>query len=495
MQSIDNVLKLRKGLKPDDPNPDIFDILWAKKLSGAAKDYTVTGNPLSFLAKKAQTAKSTKVTLEPVQDLHGYDNPWPAGGGKNMFDEDTVLENYKTSDGFYFNEPILVIWNNTNNLSKVYVKCTIKQETSGYGIRLRFEYSDNTTENINLDNKTTWFTGGKWSNSNKTLSKITIFRGNNINGYIKDILISTTETDYVPYSNICPISGRSSVEINGCGKNKFDYDESKVTVCETSTGTIRSYHPTGITNCTITFSAYLIDSSSVTNTFINVGKLVNGKLNVISTFLSTNGDITNRTVTFAEGEEAVLMSASSEVSGITLNLPKYNIQLELGSTATDYEPYAESNDVTITFGETVYGGTLDMDTGILTVNKANIDLGSLTWAKIVTVSNKHRFSTYVRLMEPSTTQIICSNYPRTTSTYRENLGIQASNNNIYIYDSSYEDTSESDFKIAMNGVQLVYELAEPTTIQLTPEQIQILKGENHIWIEDEGATIALTYKK
>ena len=28
--------------------------------------------------------KQLSVAIEPVQDLHGYENPWPAGGGKNL---------------------------------------------------------------------------------------------------------------------------------------------------------------------------------------------------------------------------------------------------------------------------------------------------------------------------------------------------------------------------------------------------------------------------
>ena len=70
---------------------DLFDIVFAKKLRAAMeKLVTIIGNPLSFLSKKAQTAKSTLVTLSPVQDLHGYANPWPAGGGKNKFDKSIV---------------------------------------------------------------------------------------------------------------------------------------------------------------------------------------------------------------------------------------------------------------------------------------------------------------------------------------------------------------------------------------------------------------------
>ena len=39
----------------------------------------------------------------------------------------------------------------------------------------------------------------------------------------------------------------------------------------------------------------------------------------------------------------------------------------------------------------------------------------------------------------------------------------------------------------MNGVQLVYELAEPITIQLTPNQVNSLYGVNNLWA-DSGDT-------
>jgi len=639
MQSIDNVLKLRKGLKPDDPNPDIFDILWAKKLSGAAKDYTVTGNPLSFLTKKAQTAKSTKVTLEPVQDLHGYDNPWPAGGGKNKFDIEklgvspiTVSNGVATGTSGNFNSvfgpnasPIY-----TNNSSdrisiSLMAKTDGNQSTSGNGIIIVFEYTDETSATaISIPNNTSAYTRfTATSNASKTLKDIHIgysASGQNI-WYIKEMQIelSNQSTSYAPYSNICPISGRTSVSLYGCGKNQFDYDESKVTVCETSTGTIRSYHPTGITNCTITFSAHLIDSSSVTNTFINVGKLVNGKLNVISTFLSTNGDITNRTVTFAEGEEAVLMSASSEASGITLNLPKYNIQLEQGTTATTYEPYTESNEITISFPalgknlvnvqdvsgittqttiaenlafsagtytlsaycsnsgsnevglrlltqtgsttivtttttgssspslisgtftlsedvicrlvvrgtasgynatvtkvqiesgssattyepytKTCYGGTLDVETGVLTVDKTILNIGILSWEyrtdttepifqANITPRNKPTWSGNM------TANAISSMYPITTSNnvskngYDKTFAISADGNRIYVQNLDYSDATV--FRAAMSGVQICYELNTPTTIQLTPQEVNLIKGQNNLWTD--GDEIELTYK-
>jgi hypothetical protein len=55
-------------------------------------------------------------------------------------------------------------------------------------------------------------------------------------------------------------------------------------------------------------------------------------------------------------------------------------------------------------------------------------------------------------------------------------------------------TSASDFKTAMNGVQLVYELATPIEVQLTPTQISSLMGVNNIWA-DCGDIISAEYKR
>jgi hypothetical protein len=44
----------------------------------------------------------------------------------------------------------------------------------------------------------------------------------------------------------------------------------------------------------------------------------------------------------------------------------------------------------------------------------------------------------------------------------------------------------------MSGVQLVYELATPITIQLTPEQLSSLAGENVMWSNVNG-DITLEY--
>jgi phage-related protein len=61
-------------------------------------------------------------------------------------------------------------------------------------------------------------------------------------------------------------------------------------------------------------------------------------------------------------------------------------------------------------------------------------------------------------------------------------------NNVDIIDNNY--TSASNFKSGVSGVKLVYELATPQTYQLTPQQIDLLLGTNHLWSDGE---ITVTY--
>ena len=56
-----------------------------------------------------------------------------------------------------------------------------------------------------------------------------------------------------------------------------------------------------------------------------------------------------------------------------------------------------------------------------------------------------------------------------------------------IYDSSFSDITAFNTYIASHPIQLVYELATPLTIQLTPTQVKSLLGVNNVWA-DTGET-------
>lgn len=154
---------------------------------------------------------------------------------------------------------------------------------------------------------------------------------------------------------------------------------------------------------------------------------------------------------------------------------------------------------------TVYGGTLDVVSGLLTVTMASVDLGTLDWASATTnTENVYRMrSTDISALvkKPASSSdlssILCSNYKTVTGsdTYRRTQGIAIdANGNIQAYDADYnESTSAAAFKTAMAGVQLVYELAAPQTYQLSPIEVDSLLGVNNMW-HDANGDITANYR-
>lgn len=148
----------------------------------------------------------------------------------------------------------------------------------------------------------------------------------------------------------------------------------------------------------------------------------------------------------------------------------------------------------------VFGGSLDVPNGVLTVDRAIVDLGTLTWTFR---SNTSLFYAAVSDKENSVeNNAICSKYAYmgsyTSVAYAEgaleNGGIATSYNTsrpyVYIMDTAYSDAAS--FKTAMDGVQLVYELATPQEYDLTPTEVTTLLGLNNIWA-DTGAITDLAY--
>ena len=62
--------------------------------------YEVSGDVCRFVSTARLPLESLELKMEPVQDLHGQEYPYPAGGGKNKFDSTILTEQtpWKTSD-------------------------------------------------------------------------------------------------------------------------------------------------------------------------------------------------------------------------------------------------------------------------------------------------------------------------------------------------------------------------------------------------------------
>jgi len=174
-----------------------------------------------------------------------------------------------------------------------------------------------------------------------------------------------------------------------------------------------------------------------------------------------------------------------------------DVQIEFGQIASEYEPY-NGHTYTIDLDGTRYGGTLDVVSGVLTVDREYVDLGTLDWALRPNTNNVFEADVTNIYVPKSAGErnkgMICSIYKLSSVTYLDDRMDDESmlryGGKVLVRDTSYQDATT--FKTAMNGVQLVYELETPQTYQLTPTQVNSLLGQNNVWA-DTGDVLDAEY--
>lgn len=147
---------------------------------------------------------------------------------------------------------------------------------------------------------------------------------------------------------------------------------------------------------------------------------------------------------------------------------------------------------THTYASTVYGGVDDFVSGEGSSTMAMVDLGDITFGRHTT---GNFFATLSDA--PSTTaEALCSIYKYVgivssiaDLTTDQAFALQPANNRIIVRDTTY--TSADAFNASTSGVQLCYELATPTPITNTPEDISLLKGVNVV--STDGDSLELKY--
>lgn len=166
-------------------------------------------------------------------------------------------------------------------------------------------------------------------------------------------------------------------------------------------------------------------------------------------------------------------------------------QLELGSTVTDYEPY-DGQSVTIQLGQTIYGGTLDVTSGVLTVDRGLKNLGEITW----NVGNRNnadtgRIFSYGLTSLKANTDILCNalRYTGRESIVWETLELYDIHIVSTIVVVCVDALTRTEAKQALADTYICYYLATPFTVQLTPEQLSTIKGTNNIFADSGDVTV------
>lgn len=501
---------------------------------------TATGTIASFHDGADNVpAKSLTVNVEPVQDLHGQANPYPAGGGKNLLDpskynkessavvngvtwtfdgngtltangtatnDSTVAFNIKgmlPSANYYFCGNISVnnanintyVWNLTTNSRCKKWDGTTNVVNSTYSANLQ-QVQLNATDDIIFNCR--------------VLSGTTVS-----NAVFKPMIIKSTDTDttFVPYENICPITGHTQAKVTRTGKNFVPrptwqtFTKSGITATILDDGRVRvSGTGTNTGFDIIIFSQFLLPAGSYifngqngvdpTNQFLTL-QLYNKTSETQFVNKSTASDYA-----FSLTKETLIEIRIGLRVGISVTNAIMSPMIRLATDAdATYEPY-QGQQYTIDLDGTRYGGTLDVITGVLTVDRAMVDLGSLTWTYYTS-------GTYpILYAEPSGhrayvngehTDAICENYSEgNPAAARSTLAsgnlpdksfswISGPSGSFTVRDSSY--TSAAAFKTAMDGVKLVYPLATPFTVQLSTNEVRTLLGHNNIWSDTGDTTV------
>ena len=467
--------------------------------SGASYEKTVGPAPiLSISDAKPKPAKSLIVGMEPIQDLHGYDNPWPAGGGVNKFacgDAVGVVPSTGAAYGLIIvcdGETETVTVSGTPTWSSAGVKSfrLISTRSGSYygNAPVTHDYSGMSCK---------WFV----VSSSQNITNIDTNPLMNSDGTI-GIALTNTDTEAVsivlrlcvyegdtspaawtPYSNECPITGRTGVTVERTGKNLLSdgtvyKNGNQYTVGATSTREYPFFLKAGTYTAsnagTASYMYWQLKDTSLNN-------IIHNASTTVGTFtLSQDG-----------WYRFWFYTADADPSFT-------NIQLEVGSTASDYSAYSGASYPATWQSEagTVYGGTVDLVSGELTVTHGMVDLGTLTWTLVGSYAI-NRFDAVVPLMTtskatPYSDGIFCSAYnPSNVPITQVNVDatIARYSGRVFVCDSAYSDAAS--FTSGVSGVQLCYKLATPQTYQLTPQQIQLLKGSNVLWSDADDLT--LTY--
>jgi len=443
---------------------------------------SVSGNPLSISGlKSSQLAVNPVITYNPIQDLHGQSKPYPAGGGKNLYSGTNVTISSALYSAVNLDKPIPA--------GTYTVSAKLSSElTTGAGVS--FRKADNSAINrVDIS----YVAGGRGYGTitiSEDAYKLYFYYSTTTSGTgtrtWSDIQIEegSSATSYAPYENICPISGYDKIEVLSCGKNLFD-EVIETGKLDDSTGQntpasdryrCKNYIPV------------------VPNTAYTFGK--NGTAQEINVFFYD----TDKTFISYDGYESGFTTPNNAYyirfyAGTVINVST-GLQLEEGSSATTYVPYHKTTDISESLGQTVYWGTYEPRTGKFTVTHKGVDMGNLTWTHN---GNNNFYTTSLanEIKKPSGTTVVIddlcsilenvsySDYASTSSGYTSVY----TNGNVHANMSGY--TTASAFTTAVTGQTLVYELATPFTIQLTPHEIAL--SQDYAYISTNGTLITLDY--
>ena len=480
---------------------------------------TASGAIASFPDGAGLPMRSLLAQINPVQDLHGYENPWPTGGGKNKF---PVADWFRTFDA---GSNYLLVGNTSAFLTAGTYTVSFEYYVDGATSVTSFwrTYSEQVTS-VDTSKQLEYRSLGLSMDATTWTAVTQTFTLQNDGWYGIDdgqlrggvhyrniqVEAGSTATAWTPYSNICPISGWTGLEGQRTGANLFDQDtyfpSKGFTEQEDGSWYINNLSP--LANVTIWENTKGVAGSvGITYQYKNLTGSGSSGLRIY--FVYEDGyTYRNYPTPTTEYKKLEYTTDSNRTLskicwdyGSSSNFTWIKDFCIKFGTDTTYSPYT-GEAISVSFGTTVYGGSDEVIGGDGTSTMAMVDLGTLDWALFGNTNTRQAWRTYgvnFKGAPDGNTPInaLCNiakavSYnaswtPYTISTQTATSGIGLI---FCVEPNKYANADE--FKTAMSGVQLCYELATPTTFTHEGQSVDTLVGQNNVWV-DTG-DVSVTYQ-
>lgn len=315
--------------------------------------------------------------------------------------------------------------------------------------------------------------------------------------------------------NVRPISGWSSMTVEQRGRNLLPNDISAY-----SENDAYYYIPAIMPHDTLAVMSLSDRDTSVDISGCYIGFI--GDYNGIGSPTKYKWVINNGTVSADKTNVEQTSPRTGKCEGIfiypenteTFNklFSRFNIQVELGSTAHDFVPYNPlSRSISISLGQTVYSGWVDVISGVGEIDKVLI---ALTGTERYQYRNAEAgivqaFWKLVDNIHPTivTTAPVISNMFASSTSWDVASGTMSVKNsgadsyfnfrNTAVFPANNIDgvkAKVAELYAAGTPVSAIATLATPIPISLTPQEVQSLAGDNTMW-SNANQPITVEYRK
>lgn len=447
--------------------------------------------------------KALSVSVDPVQDLHGYDNPWPAGGSANLFSSEFEQGTISSQGGAESSSNVRI----RSGYSEVEAETAYVASFGGSASNYYAHYYDS--------GKTYIGNSGGWINSGSSITTIASTK------YIRFVLAKadtgaditpsdvnsfmlnsgSTALPYVPYANICPITGHSSVTVTRTGKNLLDVNTFRAgnmsTVGIWPNNNVATDGYIAINPGSYVWSIPPLSFPSGGGRYINI--FDNDKNMIFNQSIYTTNDYVFTVPANGRYIRYMIYRAGTQFASLN-DVLALHTQIEAGSSSSTYEPY-QGVSVTIPLGQTVYGGTLDAVAGKLTVDRAMVTFdGTQTGLGFAsgTTANRIAWNNFANVGRPGNVSKPFISDKLATSSNASSIKSDpwliynaVTDPRMFIsVPKTIESATDFNTYCTSNPISVIYELATPTVITgLDQATITALYAQNNIFADTGNVSV------